>query len=90
LVVGNVNLSSFLMEEGVFWAKDRRELAAACAATMAQVLNDFLDPQVWQRRLLRALTCFRRRLCDAIAQISKGLVGSNHNHPQPAETQCFF
>ena len=33
-----------LMEEGVFWAKDRRELAAACAATMAQVLNDFLDP----------------------------------------------
>jgi len=35
------------MEEGVFWAKDRRELAAACAATMAQVLNDFLDPQVW-------------------------------------------
>jgi len=36
-----------LMEEGVFWAKDRRELAAACAATMAQVLNDFLDPQVW-------------------------------------------
>jgi len=37
-----------LMEEGVFWAKDRRELAAACAATMAQVLNDVLDPQVWQ------------------------------------------